>query len=321
MIKDNIYFHNVEEITKDGKLLRFNEKLINNLGCDTHQRGRFYGYRAIGSELRFKTDAGFFDITLLSYKESSRVYVFYGDYMDKAYTLKEGVISTLHIEIPEKIYLNYDVLPKKNFNPRVIRIIIGYPGYVSYLGLNAFSHKIELPNEYDMPKKKLLIYGSSISHGSEALEYINSYAFILSRMLGIDVLNKSIPGSCQAEIGMTDYLSQIKCDAAFIEFGVNVLQLYNKEMYKEHLDYLLSKIKVKKYLTSVLDNGSILNLNSTELTHLNEFRQYARLLNNVVYINERDLLPEFSSLTADLLHPSDFGQMQIALGLAKNIEI
>lgn len=39
--------------------------------------------------------------------------MFYGDYMDKAYTLKEGVISTLHIEIPEKIYLNYDVLPKK----------------------------------------------------------------------------------------------------------------------------------------------------------------------------------------------------------------
>lgn len=321
MIRDNILFFNVEEITKDGQLLRFKEDLIKSLGWSEHQRGRFYGYRAIGSELRFKTDAKFFDITFLSNKEDCHIYVFYGDYMDKSYILKEGVLSTLHIEIPEKIYLNYDQLPKKNFNPRVIRIVIGYPGYVSFLGINTFGNPIETPNEEDLPNKRLLLYGSSISHGSEALEYINSYAFILSRMLGVDVINKSIPGSCQAEFQMADYLSQIQCDAAFIEFGVNVLKLYDLDQYQKHFNYLVSKIKVKKYLTSVLDNGNLLHPDSVECKHLREFREYAKTCKDVFYIKEEELLPEFSSLTADLLHPSDYGQLLIALGLVRNIKI
>lgn len=320
MIKDNIYFHNVEEITNDGKILRFKEELINSLGCAAHKRGRFYAYRAIGTELRFMTKSKFFDITLLSNKEDCRVYIFYGDYMDKAYTLKEGVITTLHIEVPQNIYNNYDSLPKKNFNPRVIRIIIGYPGYVSYLGINTFGEDIQLPNDDDMPKKKLLIYGSSISHGSECLEYINSYAFLLSRMLEIDVLNKSIPGSCQAEYHMSDYLSTIKCDQAFIEFGVNVLSLYDIDDYKSHLDYLLNKLKTNIYLTSVLDNGNILNSESKEFENMKLFREYVKTLKNVNYIDYQELLPDFSSLTTDFLHPSDYGQLLIALGIKKYIE-
>lgn len=59
MIKDNIEFFNLEEIKKDGTLIRFKEDLILNLGCETHKRDRFYGYRAIGGELRFKTSSKF----------------------------------------------------------------------------------------------------------------------------------------------------------------------------------------------------------------------------------------------------------------------
>lgn len=83
------------------------------------------------------------------------------------------------------------------------------------------------PSEGDMHAKTLLIYGSSISHGSEALEYIDSYAIILSRILNINVLNKSIPSSCQAEKQMIDYLNTIKRDTTFIEFGVNIIGLFS----------------------------------------------------------------------------------------------
>lgn len=318
MIKDNIEFFNVSQITESGKLLRFDEDLINSLGCEVHQRGRFYAYRAIGSELRFKLDSKFFEITFLSEKEDTDVYIFYGDYMDKRYTLKAGLITTLHIEIPQEFLDNALRLPKGAFSPKVIRIVIGYSGYVSYLGIKTFGHEITPPSKDEVPSKTLLIYGSSISHGSESLEYINSYAFILSRLLKVNVLNKAIPGSAQAEKCMTDFLATLDFDASFVEFGVNVLKLYTKEEYQEHLDYLLSKLSFKPLnYTSVFMNGNMLDNDTIGSKRYHEFRSYANSLNIGKYINPDDLLTDFSALTADLLHPSDFGQLLIASNLAK----
>lgn len=318
MIYDNIEFFNVEEINNKGNILRFKEDLILSLGCQKHNRGRFYAYRAIGCELRFVTDSKFFDLKLRSDKENSKVYIFFGDYMFNSYELKEGIVTNIHVEIPEKIYQNYDKL-NKVFNSRVVRVIIGYPGYVSYIGLNTYSDR-RPPKLDEIPQKTMLIYGSSISHGSEALEYINSYAFILSRMLGVNVINKSIPGSCQAEYIMSDYLSTINSDYAFIEFGVNVLSLYSTNEYKNHLDYLLDKINTKKLLyTGVFKNSHILNTDSDSYKQMILFNDYCKSLNKYHYINPDILIQDLSVLTADLLHPSDFGQMQIAINLYNEI--
>jgi hypothetical protein len=49
------------------------------------------------------------------------------------------------------------------------------------------------------------------------------------------------------------------------------------------------------------------------------FREYVKSLKNINYIDYQELLPEFSSLTTDLLHPSDYGQLLIALGLKRYI--
>ncbi|MDE6655611.1 MAG: hypothetical protein K2J85_01315 [Anaeroplasmataceae bacterium] len=319
MIHDNIEFFNVEEINSQGNILRFKENLIQNLGNPVHQRGRFYGYRAIGTELRFVMDSLFFDLKLRSDKEDSKVYVFFGDFMYKAYPLKEGIITNLHVEIPEKFLKHRESIKEYTYHPKLIRILIGYSGYVSYIGLNTYG-KRRPPLEEELPKKKLLLYGSSISHGSEALEYINSYAFILSRLLKMDVLNKSIPGSCQAEDIMCAYLKQIPCDIAFAEFGVNVLTLYSIEEYQTHLDMLLDSFQAKKvYFTSVLDNGNLFEPESISYRNMIDFRGYARSIAKYTYIPPQELLDDFSSLTADFLHPSDYGQMRIALNLYKKL--
>ncbi|MDE7385231.1 MAG: hypothetical protein K2M84_05690 [Anaeroplasmataceae bacterium] len=313
MIYDDIEFFNVEEINKQGNILRFKEDLIQSLGNSAHTRGRFYGYRAIGVELRFVMNSSFFDLKLRSDKEESKVYVFFGDYMGQAYTLKEGVITNLHIEIPEKFLKYRDVIKEYTYHPRMVRIVIGYSGYVSYIGLNTYGNR-RPPLKEELPRKSLLLYGSSISHGSEALEYINSYAFILSRLLKMNVINKSIPGSCQAEEIMCKYLKEIPCDVAFTEFGVNVLGLYSLEDYQKHLDMLLNSFQTKQvYFTSVLDNGNLLEPESLAYKRMMDFRAYAESIRKHTYIPPQELLDDFSSLTADFLHPSDYGQMQIAL--------
>lgn len=312
---DEIEFFNVEEINSKGNILRFKEKLIQNLGNEVHQRGRFYGYRSIGSELRFVTESSFFDLKLRSDKENSKVYVFFGDFMFNSYELKEGVITNLHVEIPDKFLKYRERITNYTFHPKVIRIVIGYSGYVSYIGLNTYTDR-RPPYDYELPKKRMLLYGSSISHGSEALEYINSYAFILSRLLKIDILNKSIPGSCQAEKEICTYFKDISCDVAFVEFGVNVLGLYTLEEYKTHLNNLLSSIPTENlFFTSVLDNGNLFEPDSKVYKKMMEFREYANSIEKYHYIDPTYLLNDFSDLTADFLHPSDFGQMQIALKL------
>ena len=315
MIFDNIEFFNVDEINEQGNILRFKEKLIQNLGNVIHKRGRFYGYRSIGSELRFVTDSLFFDLKLRSNKEDCKVFVFFGDYMFQAYNLKEGVITNLHIEIPEKFLKYRENIKEYTYHPKLIRIVIGYSGYVSYIGLNTYGNR-RPPLEEELPRKKVLLYGSSISHGSESLEYINSYAFILSRLLKMDVLNKSIPGSCQAEEIMCNYLKEIPCDLAFAEFGVNVLGLYSLEEYKRHLDMLLNSFQTQKvFFTSVFDNGNLLEPDSLAYKKMMNFRKYAESIRKHTYIPPQELLDDFSSLSADFLHPSDYGQMRIAINL------
>lgn len=322
MIHNNIDFFNVEEILPNGQLLRFPLSLINGLGYENHKRGRFYGYRAIGSELRFKTNSPFFDITLKSIKEDCSVHIFFGDYSFKRYVLKEGVEQTLHIEIPDNILNNYDKLDRLGFNPRVIRIVIGYPGYVAYLGLNTFGYDVITPSDDDVPNKTLLIYGSSISHGSEALDYINSYAFILSRHLNVNVLNKAIPGSCLGEYQMIDYLKGINNNGVLVEFGVNTLRLFSVEEYNKRLEYIADNLSGNLYLTSVLENGNRIN-DKVIYEKMLEYKNCLEKINKtgIEIINPNSIIDSLSYLTFDLLHPSEFGQLKIAEALKDIIKL
>ncbi len=308
MLKDGIEFFNVEQIGPNGELWRFDKNLMDCLGCSRNDRARFYAQRAIGVELRFKLKGTYFDITFLSRKENTEIYVFYGDYQHKRYVLPADMETTLHIEQPEK----YKELRDGAFHKDVIRIVIGYAGYVCFKGIESFGHTIEVPADWECPRETLLIYGSSISHGSECSQYIHSYAFVLSRMAKINVLNKAIPGGCQAEYIMADYLKNLKYDMAFFEFGVNVLSIYDESEYEKHLKYLIQCIQSKPFFfTSVLVNGN--EYGDTALKKkIEAFRNIAEKLGLKEYIPPLEILSELSFLTTDLVHPSDFGQQVIA---------
>ena len=53
-------------------------------------------------------------------------------------------------------------------------------------------------------------------------------------------------------------------------------------------------------------------------TLFNEFREYAKNIDG--FIDPDILLNRFEALTTDLLHPSDFGQMLIALNLSRFLQ-
>lgn len=53
----------------------------------------------------------------------------------------------------------------------------------------------------------MAIYGSSITHWCWAIDARNSYAYRAGQMLGMDVLNKGLSGSCEIEKECVDYIA------------------------------------------------------------------------------------------------------------------
>lgn len=62
-----------------------------------------------------------------------------------------------------------------------------------------FGHRPPLPDE--LPEKRWLAYGSSITNGAFPGLHHNSYIYHAARIAGLDVLNHGISGSCLCDLG------------------------------------------------------------------------------------------------------------------------
>ena len=63
------------------------------------------------------------------------------------------------------------------------------------------------PQRDQCPEKVLLCYGSSITHGSNAIDASHTWASILGHNLNMDVKNLGMAGSCAMEAEMIDYIA------------------------------------------------------------------------------------------------------------------
>ncbi len=326
MIFKNIEFFNIEQIVKinDNTFmpLRFPQEVINKLGTGKNKKGVMYGNRIVGSELRFKTDSLFFDLLLTSYKDSTNVYIFFGDYMYEKYTLQEGVMTNIQVKFPDRYLDNIDKYKRRSFDPRVIRVVFSAPGYVYFHSLNTFGGSLEKPSKEDCPQKTLLYYGSSISQGVRALDYVNTTAFLLSNFLNCNVLNKSLSGACHAEESVCEVFKHLEFDKMFFEFGVNVVSCFNEEKFRHNLFNMLNNIKQPIYLTGIYKNYHYL-LEEGNLEKVNLFNDIIKniKMDHVTILDPSTILDDFSYLSHDLLHPSDIGQLNIALNLKDIIKL
>ncbi len=81
-----------------------------------------------------------------------------------------------------------------------------------------------------MPSKTMLAYGSSIKHGARSVTHTNSYAEEAARILGTDIMNKGVGGSCRFESESADFLAKNnEWDFAWIEGAVNSTDMTPEE--------------------------------------------------------------------------------------------
>jgi hypothetical protein len=200
------------------------------------------------------------------------------------------------------------------FDPRVVRVLLPYDMPTDLLAIEG---DVAPPAPRQTPQRRLLAYGSSITHGGSALAPSATYAMRVARALGYDLLNLGFAGSAQLEPELAHYLAdELAWDAALLELGVNVLDRWSADRFAD---------AARRFVAIVAGAGRPL-LVTDILTCAEDLAGDPKLaafraavagavtatLARAIYVAGGELLPDAALLSADLLHPSAAGMELIA---------
>lgn len=288
---------------------------------------------ASNSEIRFvmQGEEAVLRLRRMPAKEPVRPYgvleVFQGDYQG-SYEISPWPVSVDGTEITIRRQ-DWSAIQRfggigSSFHPSVTRILLPYDWGCC---LKPVEGDIRPPGKHEMPERRLLVYGSSITHGGNASVPSGTYAFRLAQRLGYDLINLGCAGSCCLDRAMAGYIaSRDDWDAALFEMGVNVIETWDADQLSS---------KALAFLTAVLEArpGRPVFVTDMYYNHYDfdgdartaKFREAIERCVSVLarryggclhYINGLTIMDTPEGLSSDGLHPSDRGHEMIAERLA-----
>jgi len=328
MIWNNVELHNVEAIeTKPNgsiRLLRFPKAVMDVFGKENNKYAIEVGRMTTGCEVRFVCEDA--DVFVTAEDAEGTVEIFRGDFLVKTQRLQPGISTRLALRSNLSVD-KFDLSGvSTKFATHVWRVVFDHDFCGVLDDVRPFG-AIRPPMASEVPAKKILGYGSSITHGACAGFFTNSYIAHTAKHLGADVLCKGMGGSCFCESAVAEYLPQAEWDLAVLELAVNMLGNFPVEVFKE---------RAKKVVACALQKGKPVvvishfthfkDLPGAENTEINDayiaaLQQVCQELKceNLHYINGREIVDDVTYLTADLIHPSIFGHAMIGRKLADRI--
>lgn len=329
----NAELYNIEELIKvDEKyyrMSRLNAQIRGEVAESTAERS-FYN---CGCEIRFNLKGEKAEITLLR-KPGEEVLatgaaeIYYGDFQ-ASYQETPRILSNepLTITIKQKIVVEVENTAKNLnnvFAPELVRILLPYD-WDNYL--IDIQGNLDPPAASQVPEKKILTYGSSITHGGSANHPGESYAFKLAQLLGYDLINKGFAGSAKMEPAMANYLAELDWDLAVLEMGINIIDDWSLEKFAKRIDYFIEEIALKNqdkwiFCTDLFRNRRDFNDNhkSKEFRRIIKNKVETLNLKKLKYVSGLELLTDIRGLSADFVHPSTYGMDQIANNFYKKIK-
>ena len=275
-----------------------------------------------GVELRFRIRQGEAKLVLGGLGEETRAscHVYRGDVVcdwPKTDVVVEGTNTVLTFK---RDPLEHLVRRAEKFgfryHPEVFRIVLPQ---TSQIGIRDVIGDVEPPPPEMLPRLNYLAYGSSITHGSIALNIERSYAALVGEALGADVRNIGLAGSALMENEVADFIAGEEFDYASLEMGVNSLRRLSREEYESRVRYMVRRVAESHPRARVLAIDVFRGELSDDLKEkADAFREtLVRVvkeldLPNVAYVNGLDALPEKGSLSTGSLHPSPRGHEAIA---------
>jgi lysophospholipase L1-like esterase len=333
MIYGQVELHNIEEVIKvpdrEGVLLqRVPEIVQKKLRQGTQQQYK----KPAGSEIRFVSDSEPVKITLASYGGQSKACLYFGGFQGPEYFITEEPI-TVEIATPEMLSRYIDISGESNyFSPRVKRLIL-YGNEVHLIRVEGAN--IRPPKKEEVPGYRYLAYGTSITQGINASLPTLSFVQQAAWRLKADAINLGASGNAFCEEDLADYITgRQDWDFATLCISVNMLnQGVSGEEFYNKASYMINTIAENNPSKPVVCISLFPYHMDKNLKHPDKFpvsttEEYRNIVKTIVekadlpnlyYVDGRDLLKDFSGLSADLLHPGNLGMIQIGENLAKFI--
>ncbi len=203
MIVDRFQFHHVTEIKQrpggGTQLLRIPEKVLHQI----NESGRRVGLESIGCEVRFICPAPIIAVTVGALTSESEVLVFCGPFQHSRHVIPANTVKTLNLEASGRIAaLKPEVKDAYAFSTDVWRIVFGRHIGVFH-GVESYGHPVRPPEKSELPSRRWLAYGSSITHSGA----YDGYPHQAAPRLGVDVYNCGLSGSCHCEKEIADFLA------------------------------------------------------------------------------------------------------------------
>ncbi len=336
MIYKNAELFNVGEIIEnnDGSVtwLRIPQKVYDKL--ETGEQGQRMARGATGVELRFVLKGESAVIKMSCASVDGRFHVYRGgvqggwyDHENHKVVLGEPEqFEITKVEEPDKVKIMHEKL-KLDWDSNVVRIIFdkGIFNIYDIVG------DIEPPRPEQCPKQTMLCYGSSITHGSNALDMSHAWASVLGYNLNVDVRNLGMAGSCWMESEFVNYIASEGekglWDLATLELGVNVLG-WETEKFRERIKNTIKEIAgrntdkpifvISPFYLCAEDFDKNCKAKLWREIIENTVKEFD--FSNVTYINGLDALGDMSGMSADLIHPNIYGVQRIADYLTEKIK-
>ncbi len=346
MIYENLLLHNVADTERrpDGvHMYRFPRALCDTMGLPGKMYGRYVSRTTAGCEIRFVTEGDRAVVSLSSADHDGYVQVYRGDfryYLDGVYTfpVKAGQVTHLFLNrTPAFEALDASLKHKPGgFSPEVWRILSDVNFTLTLMDFEGYGYPVRPPIPEEMPTRTMLCYGTSLTYGACASAHSVSYVQLLGAILGMNILNKAMGGSCMNEAAVADYFASdaVSYDMLFLENAINMSD--QGENYHRNTAYMLEKITKSRpelpiYLVTCYPNLStakpgcacpVQKKTAAQYDHLQideSMRAFAAQYPQCRLIEGGEMLPDFTSLTTDLVHLSDFGHIMAATNLANAI--
>jgi hypothetical protein len=219
------------------------------------------------------------------------------------------------------------------FDARVRRVIFGGHNREPVVLHGIEGKEVRPPSSEMLPRRRCLAYGTSITQGFDCEGPHLSYVAQAARQLKVDLINLGVGGACLCEAAYADYIaSRDDWDMAVLELSVNMRHL-KMEDFRRRVDYLVNTVAGSNPRRPVAcmtlfpffadygaeDPGAVVGGTTGEFRQALRDTVKACPHRNVSLVEGPDLLTDIGGLTADLIHPGDYGMQEIGLKLADRL--
>jgi len=331
-----VSFHNVVQLVptvgNSGlQLRRFPEGVCN--AQELSMNGRLWMSRmTTGCEIRFVSDAPCIAVYLSSTGTRSSYLVFRGDYRHgPEETMEMGRIYRKELMHQPLDPMTAEGNQTRRFAPNLWRIYC-QSAPLAFHGIESFGYDIRPPRPDEIPGTRWLAYGSSITMSGNSYE---SYVNTAAEILGMDVLNLGMAGSCLLEPTFAGHIAaRDDWDFSTLELGINALEIeMADDEFEKRARYLILKIvesqpeKPVVLLTLFRNRGDYVVTPASPGMFDNErFRRILRgiacELNhpNLHIIEGTELFQDLTGFCSDLLHPGPIAHIRAGIELASRLK-